>query len=118
MEKTPEEKIDRARTLRRHSTDAEALLWSRLRNRALAGHKFRRQRPVGPCVVDFICLEQHLVVEVDGGQHALRRNEDAVRTKWLEGQGLRVLRFWNHEVLQNLEGVLRMIEQALSERKS
>jgi adenine-specific DNA-methyltransferase len=118
MEKTPEEKIDRARTLRRHSTDAEALLWTRLRNRALAGHEFRRQRPVGPYVVDFICLEPHLVVEVDGGQHALRRNEDAVRTKWLEGQGLRVLRFWNHEVLQNLEGVLRMIEQALSERKS
>jgi very-short-patch-repair endonuclease len=116
MEKTPEKKIDRARTLRRHSTDVEALLWSRLRNRALGGHKFRRQRPVGPYVVDFVCLELALIIEVDGGQHALRRREDARRTEWLESEGLRVLRFWNHEVLQNLEGVLWTIEEALSER--
>jgi adenine-specific DNA-methyltransferase len=115
MEKTPEKTIRRARTLRRHSTGAEALLWSHLRNRALAGHKFRRQRPVGPYVVDFICLDQSLVVEVDGGQHARQRHEDTRRTKWLECQGLRVLRFWNHDVLQNLEGVLQTIEEALSE---
>jgi very-short-patch-repair endonuclease len=118
MEKIPNRTTDRARTLRRHSTQAEALLLSRLRNRALAGHKFRRQRAVGPHVVDFVCLEQNLVVEVDGGQHALRRGEDAQRTAWLEGQGLRVVRFWNHEVLQNLEGVLRTIEQALSDPSS
>ena len=117
MEKAPDKIIDRARTLRRHSTRAEALLWSRLRNRALAGHKFRRQHSVGPYVVDFVCLEQNLVVEVDGGQHALRRAEDAARTARLESQGLRVLRFWNHEVLQNLEGVLQTIEEALSEQK-
>ena len=64
MEKIPEKTIRRARSLRRNSTDAEALLWSRLRKRALAGHKFRRQRPIGPYVVDFICLEENLIVEV------------------------------------------------------
>jgi len=91
--------------LRRRLTDAERLLWKALRNRQLNGDKFRRQVPIGNYVADFVCVEKHLVVEVDGGQH-LDNEKDAERTVSLESKGFRVLRFWNNEVLQNLEGVL------------
>jgi len=102
---------DVARTLRHQATDAERLLWSRLRDQRLAGYKFRRQHPIGPYVVDFACVERHLVVEVDGGQHALdsERARDEERTRRIEAEGFRVLRFWNNEVLTNLEGVLEAI---------
>jgi very-short-patch-repair endonuclease len=103
-----------ARTLRKTQTEAEAMLWARLRHRGHAGRKFRRQVPMGPYVVDFACLEEDLVIEIDGGQHAERKDKDEKRTAWLEGRGLRVMRFWNNEVLENIEGVLIAIEQSFS----
>ncbi len=96
-----------AKRLRQEATDAERLLWQRLRSRQIAGAKFRRQATVGPYIVDFLCVEAKLVVEADGGQHSPER--DAVRTEWLESRGLHVARFWNHDVLQNIDGVLQAI---------
>ena len=101
-----------ARQLRRRSTDAERKLGSILRNRQLAGYKFRRQVPIGNYIVDFVCFEAHLIVEVDGGQHGEQQAYDRQRTAWLEGQGFRVLRFWNTEVLGNVEGVKEVIVRA------
>ena len=100
---------DRARNLRRRSTDAERLLWRRLRDRQIAGLKFRRQHPLGNFIVDFVCLEHRLIIELDGGQHATQQQADAQREAFLVRQGYRVLRFWNHEVLVNTEGVLEAI---------
>jgi len=94
-------------------TDAERHLWSVLRNRGL-GPKFRRQVPIGPFVVDFVAINEHLVIEVDGGQHA-ESAEDQSRGNYLGTQGFQVLRFWNTEVLTNLEGVLTVIRRALLE---
>jgi very-short-patch-repair endonuclease len=99
----------RARSLRRKQTHAEALLWSRLRNRQLANAKFRRQVPVGPYVADFLCVEFGLVVEADGGQHADRTAEDARRDTFFANQGYRTLRFWNNEIISNMDGVLAAI---------
>ncbi len=101
-----------ARALRQASTDAEIRLWAALRGRRLAAFKFRRQHPIGRFVVDFACTRHHLVIEADGGQHA-DREADAERTKWLEGQGWRILRFWNNDILANTEGVLETILEAL-----
>jgi len=98
-----------ARRLRRDQTDAERRLWSRLRDRRLVGARFCRQHPIGPFIADFCCTEAKLVVELDGGQHALRLAEDQVRTKYLESQGYVVIRFWDNEVLTNTEGVLQRI---------
>ncbi|MEW6142494.1 MAG: endonuclease domain-containing protein [Chloroflexota bacterium] len=108
-------RITTTRILRKSATDAEIALWKRLRNRQLDGARFRRQHPVGEFVVDFVSLEHRLVVEVDGGHH----NEpdstcaDKRRQEWLEKSGYRVLRFWNNEVLGNMEGVLARIQDAL-----
>ena len=99
-----------ARRLRLTPTDAETRLWSRLRKKQLGGFRFRRQHPLGSYVVDFLCAEAKLVVEVDGGQHA---DESPTRTRWLEQRGYRVIRFWNNEVLANTEGVLLAILDAL-----
>jgi very-short-patch-repair endonuclease len=107
-----------ARTLRKNSTDAEQRLWSRLRGRQLDGCRFRRQAPLGPYVADFVCFAARLVIEIDGGQHSWRANEDAARTSWFEPNGFRVLRFWNNEVLGDLEGVLETIRRALPTRVS
>jgi very-short-patch-repair endonuclease len=96
-------------------TDAERFAWDRLRYRQMGGHKFRRQVELGPYIADFVCLERRLVVELDGGQHAERAEQDRQRTRWLEGQGFRVLRFWNHEVLRDWEAVERCIWQGLGE---
>jgi len=104
---------ERAHTLRADHTDAEALLWNRLRDRRLAGVKFRRQHPIGPYVVDFCCIERHLVVEVDGGQHADAESGDEKRSAYLASFGLKVLRFWNSDVLANIEGVLAQIAEHL-----
>ncbi|MBI1776236.1 MAG: endonuclease domain-containing protein [Proteobacteria bacterium] len=98
----------RARTLRTTPTEAERVLWRRIRFRQLHGLRFRRQHPVPPYIVDFACLEMGLVVEIDGGQHAMGPRENA-RTAFLEKVGWRVLRFWNNEVLANIEGVLERI---------
>ena len=105
-----------ARTLRQNATDAERRLWSRLRKRQLEGCRFRRQAPLEPYVVDFACLAARLVIEVDGGQHSWRAEQDAARKSWLEANGFRVLRFWNNEVLANTDGVLETIRRALRHR--
>jgi primosomal protein N' (replication factor Y) len=102
-------------TLRTNATDAERRLWRVLRNRQLEGCKFRRQHPIGPYVADFACTRHQLVVEADGGQHA-GNPDDIRRTEWLESQGWRVLRFWNNEILDNTEGVLGRIQEALMGR--
>ncbi len=103
-----------AKQLRSDSTDVERLLWRYLRAHRLADVKFRRQVPIGPYIADFVCFEARLVVELDGGQHADAMEQDACRDAWLSGQGFRVLRFWNNEVLDNLDGVLTKILEELS----
>ncbi len=103
-----------SRRLRRAMTDAERRLWEHLRKRQVEGGKFRRQHPMGRYVLDFVCLEARLVIEVDGGQHGERAKEDSLRTEWLEARGFRVVRFWNHEVLNDLEEVKGVIWRALS----
>jgi len=113
MSKHPSQQQQHARDLRRNSTDAERWFWKRLRNRQLLGHKFRRQVPIGPYIVDFICLELRLVIEVDGSQHRRQDDYDESRTQFLGTQGYRVLRYWNNEVLQQGEAVLESIVQAL-----
>ena len=95
----------RARQLRADQTEVERRLWSKLRNRQLAGLKWKRQVPRGSYVVDFLCVEASLVVELDGGQHADQLAYDARRTAYLESQGLKVLRFWNTDVIENPNGV-------------
>ena len=106
-------KTSRARRLRLNSTNAELRLWNRLRSRAIDGCKFVRQEPIGPYVVDFICREKRLIIEVDGGQHADNK-QDRVRDQWLTEHNYRVLRFWNNEVLGNTNGVLEVIAAALN----
>src|SRR5262249_17786417 len=95
----------RARPLRADQTDHHRRLWAALRDRRLIGYKFRRQRPIGPFIVDFVCIEHKLVVEADGGQHADNERDDG-RTAWLEARGWRVIRFWNNEILTNTQGVI------------
>ena len=109
-----ETKTKRARGLRRAATDVENALWHRLRSRSLGGHKFVRQEPIGRYVVDFVCRESHLIIEVDGGQHA-ESAHDVVRDKWLVEHNYRLLRFWNNDVLLNMAGVLETIATALAE---
>ena len=106
--------INRARELRSNLTDAEKILWRHLRLRQVNGYKFRRQRPVGPYIVDFICLEKKLIVELDGGQHAAQKQYDARRDSWLISHGFDVLRFWNHDVLTNTDSVKEAIFRALN----
>ena len=101
----------RARELRVNSTDAERALWRELRQYQL-GARFRRQFPIPPYVVDFACIETRLIVEADGGQHALSRS-DKRRDRYLMARGWRILRFWNNEILLNHAGVLQIIAEAL-----
>jgi very-short-patch-repair endonuclease len=89
-------------------TDAEQLLWYRLRRRQVGNHRFRRQVPLGPYIVDFCCVESRIVVEVDGNQHMESRH-DSRRDAWLASEGYRVLRFWNHDVLARTDAVLAQI---------
>jgi very-short-patch-repair endonuclease len=98
--------------MRREDTEAEARLWNALRARRLGGWRWRRQVPKGPFIVDFLCVEASLVVELDGGQHADQVAYDARRTAFLEGLGLRVIRFWNSAVLTNRDGVCLTILEA------
>jgi very-short-patch-repair endonuclease len=107
-----EKTIGIARRLRANQTDAETVLWNRVRNRQIDGHKFARQVPIGPYVCDFVCRQRELVIEVDGGQHA-ESASDALRDRYLIAKGYRVLRFWNNDVLGNLEGVLTTIQSEL-----
>ena len=104
-----------ARRLRVNQTDAEILLWNRIRNRQIDGHKFARQVPISGYICDFVCRELNLIVEVDGGQHS-ESAEDAVRDRCLTEHGYKVLRFWNNDVLGNIEGVLTVLQAELSAR--
>jgi very-short-patch-repair endonuclease len=108
--------VEIARRLRRQQTDAERNLWFKLRGYRLAGLKFRRQMSLNGFVVDFCCPSVKLIVELDGGQHVQQREQDARRTKDLEDSGYFVLRFWNNEVLQNIDGVLEEIMRRASQQ--
>jgi very-short-patch-repair endonuclease len=110
MDDTP---LDRARSLRKNLTNPERLLWSKLRGRRFAGFKFRRQVPLGPFIVDFVCFDRKLILELDGGQHTLQTAYDARRTAWLEEHGFRVVRFWNHELWEDRDAVDELIWQRL-----
>jgi very-short-patch-repair endonuclease len=110
----PDRKMIRiARRLRVNQTDAETVLWNRIRNRQIDGNKFVRQEPRGGYVCDFVCREKLLIVEVDGGQHS-ESPADGIRDRRLAEDGYRVLRFWNNDVLANLEGVLATIQTELA----
>ncbi|HSE11572.1 MAG TPA: endonuclease domain-containing protein [Rudaea sp.] len=102
-----------AKAMRHQPTDAEAALWRQLCAGRLFGFKFKRQQPIGSYIVDFVCFEQRLVIEVDGGQHVEHAESDASRSNWLRGQGFHVLRFWNDEVLTREDDVLESILVAL-----
>ena len=108
----------RSRELRNNSTDAERKLWHAIRNRQLNGVRFNRQVPVGPFICDFVARAAKLIIEVDGGQHAVEALSDLRRTQFLEDRGYRVIRFWNNEVLRNIEGVVEAILQALANKPS
>ncbi len=113
-------RIERARKLRTNMTDAERKFWRTIRGEAFTGWKFRRQHPVGPYVADFACAEVLLIVEIDGGQHCENQN-DINRTRWLEDRGWTVIRFWNNDVLQNMNGtaetLLRHLQKASLHRQ-
>lgn len=110
--------IAKARELRKNSTDAERHLWQHLRLRQINGDRFRRQRPAGPYILDFVCLEKRVAIEVDGGQHNEADSRDRERDEWLRKQGFVILRFWNHEVLNQIEVVKEVIWKTLNETPS
>ncbi len=103
--------VKMARRLRKQPTDAEKRLWYFLHKKQLDGLRFKRQEAIGNYVADFVCPALKLVVEVDGGQHGIEVEKDAARTAWLESQGYSVTRFWNNEVMENIEGVLSSIRE-------
>ncbi len=102
-----------AKNLRKQSTDTERVLWQHLKAKQLGGLKFRRQQPIGNYIVDFICFERKIIIELDGSQHSreLERNRDKQRDTWFKQQGYKVLRFWDNEVLTNITGTLEKIRQ-------
>ena len=116
--KLPEDIRAYARDLRSRMTDAEALLWMLLRNRRIAGAKFRRQHPAGRYILDFYCEEKKLGIELDGGQHGEAVKYDQQRDDWLHAQGIQVLRFWNNQMLAETEAVMEAIYLALNQKNS
>jgi very-short-patch-repair endonuclease len=114
----PRRPTDRARDLRNNATDVERKLWQHLRGSQLGGHKFSRQMPIAGFICDFLCRSARLVIEVDGSQHGWRTAEDEIRTRRIEAEGYRVIRFWNNDVNENLEGVLIAISVALEEARA
>ena len=104
---------ERARSLRRDMTDAEKSVWQILRLYQIDGHRFRRQVPLGRYIADFVCRDVRLIIEIDGSQHQESAPQEAERTRFLQGQGYRILRFWNNEVLSNPEGVRSTIAENL-----
>ncbi len=110
--------LGRARRLRRQASEAEHLLWRHLRDRRLNGWKFRRQVVLEPYIVDFYCHDAGLVIEADGGQHGETAAYDGLRTQFLKTRGIRVLRFWNNEILNELPSVLERIAAVLEEAPS
>ncbi|QMV62605.1 endonuclease domain-containing protein [Pseudomonas berkeleyensis] len=108
--------LDNAKRLRLEMTDAEQRLWYYLRGHRFLGLKFKRQKPIGPYIVDFICTERWLAIELDGGQHQQQTEYDRQRERYLESRGYRVLRFWNHQVLAETEAVLEQIRLEIGEQ--
>ena len=108
----------RSRELRQTATEAECKLWQQISARKLQGVRFNRQFPVGQYICDFVSRERKLIIELDGGQHAIAVEYDAKRTRFLETQGYRVIRFWNNEVMENIDGVLQVIGQTLDNMPS
>ena len=100
-----------AKNLRKQSTDAEALLWNKLKGRQLGGIKLRRQQPIDDYIVDFVTFEKGIIIELDGGQHAENKSKDLQRDKFFAQNGYKVLRFWNNDVLENAEGVMEVIRE-------
>ena len=109
-----EKVLSNAKTLRTNQTDAEQRLWHHLRAHRFMDLKFKRQKPLGRYIVDFVCVERRLIIEIDGGQHAEQVEYDQHRDAWLRNQGYTVLRFWNNEVLQQLEGVLEQVRLTIT----
>jgi BirA family biotin operon repressor/biotin-[acetyl-CoA-carboxylase] ligase len=109
--------IERARTLRKNLTDAEKHLWKHLRMNQLDNLRFRRQAPIDQYVVDFVCFEKRLIIEADGGQHN-DSESDRIRDAYLKEQGFRVMRFRNHDILSNVQGVLEMIRASCQDPPS
>ncbi len=103
-----------ARNLRKNQTNTEKALWLQLRGKRFFGIKFKRQQPIDKYIVDFICFEKGLIIELDGGQHSINRKKDKIRDKYLKEQKFKVLRFWNNDVLGNIEGVLEVIRQNIN----
>lgn len=106
-----------ARNLRKNQTDAEQILWFQLRGKRFLNYKFRRQFPIEPYIVDFICLELKLIIELDGSQHIDQLDNDAERTKVLNQCGFKVIRFWNNELFDNFDGVLESIRLDVEKQK-
>ena len=104
---------ERSRGLRKNLTDAEQKLWQKLRNKQIYDHKFRRQFVLGNYIVDFICLDKRLIIEVDGGQHMENVGYDSQGDEWLKKQNFKVLRFWNNQVLSEIDSVLEVIVKKL-----
>ncbi len=114
-QKIPEDLKAFAREMRKKMPDAEQLLWHLIRNRRMAGAKFRRQHPVGRYILDFYCVEKRLAIELDGGQHIEQQSYDRDRDEYLEHQGIEVLRFWNNQMLLETEAVLEVIYSKINE---
>src|SRR3989338_5204872 len=106
--------LDNAKLLRHNLTDAEQKLWYHLRAHRFMGRKFKRQKPMGRYVVDFVCLEEKLIIELNGGQHAESVEYDQIRDSWLRSEGYTVLRFWNNELMNEMNGVLEQIRLLFS----
>ena len=106
------------RNLRKNMTPAEWCLWQHPRGKRLGGYRFRRQQPLGQYILDFVCVDAKLVIEIDGGQHAEQTAYDETRTRYLRNLGFTVIRFWNNEVLQQTDAVLTAILHKLEERKA
>ena len=107
-----------AKAMRHQPTNAETLIWTALRGARLQGFKFKRQQPIGVYIVDFVCFEHSLIIEIDGGQHGDEVSKDQARSDWLQSQGFRVMRFWNNEVIERKDDVLESIIRALREYPS
>jgi len=107
-------KTQLAKKLRKNQTEAERRLWYHLRSKQIGGYKFRRQQPIGPYIVDFVCFNRNLIIEVDGGQHSTKKVNDLERDAWLQSRGYNVVRFWNTDVICSIEGVIAIIQEKLA----
>jgi very-short-patch-repair endonuclease len=101
--------VEMAKNLRKQQTFVENILWRRLKSRQIEGTKFRRQQPIGNFIVDFVSFEKSLIIELDGGQHAIEKDKDQRRDQFLSERGFEVLRFWNNDVIENIDGVMETI---------